>query len=191
MAVRTQVEPTYADGLDDHALVALALAGQRDAFRHIMQRCIQRLFRTARAVIGDDSEAEEILQESYMHASGTSHRQAAADIPYRLHAARGGGVLGGGDRHVARDQPENREDAPASRPSTVARFTAGQPGHQRVRGIPVHGSALCPRQRRGDGTTGRRTVGLTWPPGDCPAASNVGVDIRRHAAACIEPDATP
>ena len=66
--MRTQIKPIDADGLDDQALVALVLAGERDAFRHIMQRCNQRLFRTARAVMGDDSEAEEILQESYMHA---------------------------------------------------------------------------------------------------------------------------
>ncbi len=54
--------------LDDHALVALVRSGQREAFRHIMQRCNQRLFRVARAVIGEDSEAEDVLQESYMRA---------------------------------------------------------------------------------------------------------------------------
>ncbi len=54
--------------LDDHALVAQVLAGHREAFRHIMQRCNQRLFRVARSVIGEDSEAEDVLQESYMRA---------------------------------------------------------------------------------------------------------------------------
>lgn len=54
--------------LDDNALVALVRGGQREAFRHIMQRCNQRLFRVARAVIGEDSEAEDVLQESYMRA---------------------------------------------------------------------------------------------------------------------------
>jgi RNA polymerase sigma-70 factor (ECF subfamily) len=33
-----------------------------------MQRCNQRLFRVARAVLGEDSEAEDVLQESYMSA---------------------------------------------------------------------------------------------------------------------------
>jgi RNA polymerase sigma-70 factor (ECF subfamily) len=54
--------------LDDNALVELVRGGQREAFRHIMQRCNQRLFRIARSVIGEDSEAEDVLQESYMRA---------------------------------------------------------------------------------------------------------------------------
>ena len=54
--------------LDDAALVALVRGGQQGAFRHIMQRCNQRLFRVARAVLGEDSEAEDVLQESYMRA---------------------------------------------------------------------------------------------------------------------------
>jgi RNA polymerase sigma-70 factor (ECF subfamily) len=54
--------------LDDHALVAMVLAGHRDAFRHIMQRCNQRLFRVARSVVRNDTEAEDVLQESYLHA---------------------------------------------------------------------------------------------------------------------------
>jgi RNA polymerase sigma factor (sigma-70 family) len=54
--------------LDDNALVALVRGGQREAFRHIMQRCNQRLFRIARSVVGDDFEAEDVVQESYMRA---------------------------------------------------------------------------------------------------------------------------
>ncbi|MFC5527765.1 RNA polymerase sigma factor [Rhodanobacter ginsengisoli] len=54
--------------LDDHALVALVRGGQREAFGQIMQRCNQRLFRIARSVIGEDSEAEDVLQESYLRA---------------------------------------------------------------------------------------------------------------------------
>ena len=54
--------------LDDRELVAQVLAGHRDAFRQIMQRCNQRLFRIARSIVGEDSEAEDVLQESYMHA---------------------------------------------------------------------------------------------------------------------------
>jgi len=54
--------------LDDAALVALVRGGQQDAFRHIMQRCNQRLFRIARSVLGEDAEAEDVLQESYLRA---------------------------------------------------------------------------------------------------------------------------
>ncbi len=54
--------------LHDEALAALAQSGDRDAFREIMKRCNQRLFRAARAVVGDDAEAEDVVQEAYVRA---------------------------------------------------------------------------------------------------------------------------
>jgi RNA polymerase sigma factor (sigma-70 family) len=54
--------------LDDPALVALARQGQRGAFRQMMQRCNQRLFRVARGVVNNDAEAEDVVQEAYVHA---------------------------------------------------------------------------------------------------------------------------
>lgn len=68
MPVRARVVPIDYTVLDDRALVALVHNGEREAFRHIMQRSNQRLFRVARAVIGEDTEAEDVLQESYMRA---------------------------------------------------------------------------------------------------------------------------
>jgi RNA polymerase sigma-70 factor (ECF subfamily) len=59
--------------LEDTALVALARSGQRGAFRHIMQRCNQRLFRVARGVVNDDAEAEDVVQEAYVHAYEKLH----------------------------------------------------------------------------------------------------------------------
>ncbi|MBS0225841.1 MAG: RNA polymerase sigma factor [Proteobacteria bacterium] len=49
-------------------LVVLARAGEREAYRHIIQRSNQRLFRTARAVLNDDAEAEDALQDAYTNA---------------------------------------------------------------------------------------------------------------------------
>jgi RNA polymerase sigma-70 factor, ECF subfamily len=54
--------------LPDGELIDLARAGEEAAFNAIMKRYNQRLFRVARAVVRDDSEAEDVLQESYMHA---------------------------------------------------------------------------------------------------------------------------
>lgn len=51
--------------LPDAALVARAQRGEREAFRHIMQRGNQRLFRVARGVLNDDAEAEDAVQEAY------------------------------------------------------------------------------------------------------------------------------
>jgi RNA polymerase sigma-70 factor (ECF subfamily) len=56
--------------LPEADLVARARAGDREAFRAIMTRCNQRLFRIARAVIGDEGEAEDVLQEAYVRAFG-------------------------------------------------------------------------------------------------------------------------
>ena len=54
--------------MDDTALVEAVQHGDRDAFRHVMQRCNQRLFRVARGVVNDDAEAEDVVQEAYVHA---------------------------------------------------------------------------------------------------------------------------
>jgi len=54
--------------LPEAELVALARGGEREAFRAIMTRCNQRLFRIARAVVRDEVEAEDVLQEAYARA---------------------------------------------------------------------------------------------------------------------------
>lgn len=53
---------------DDMDLVSRALARDRDAFRTIMKRNNQRLYRIARAVVRDDAEAEDVVQEAYLLA---------------------------------------------------------------------------------------------------------------------------
>jgi RNA polymerase sigma-70 factor (ECF subfamily) len=56
------------EGITDQGLAALAGQGDRLAFRGIMKRCNQRLFRIARAVVGGDDEAEDVLQAAYLSA---------------------------------------------------------------------------------------------------------------------------
>lgn len=56
------------EAMAEPELVAFAQAGHREAFRVIMQRCNQRLFRIARGVVRDDAEAEDVLQEAYARA---------------------------------------------------------------------------------------------------------------------------
>lgn len=53
---------------DEAALVAQARRGDERAVRAIIARNNQRLFRTARAVMRDDTEAEDIVQETYVRA---------------------------------------------------------------------------------------------------------------------------
>lgn len=56
------------DGLREAELVRLARDGHREAFRVITQRCNQRLFRVARAIVQNESEAEDIVQDAYLRA---------------------------------------------------------------------------------------------------------------------------
>ncbi|HXQ46600.1 MAG TPA: RNA polymerase sigma factor, partial [Caulobacteraceae bacterium] len=49
-------------------LAVHAKQADREAFRAITQRCNQRLFRIARAVVKDDDEAADVLQEAYLRA---------------------------------------------------------------------------------------------------------------------------
>jgi RNA polymerase sigma-70 factor (ECF subfamily) len=58
--------PSVAD--DDLALVRRALARDPSAFRLIMTRHNQRLYRLARSILSDGDEAEDALQEAYMRA---------------------------------------------------------------------------------------------------------------------------
>ncbi len=59
--------PDYEAMLESD-LVRCAQRGERDAIRAIMRRCNQRLFRTARALLRDEAEAEDVVQEAYMRA---------------------------------------------------------------------------------------------------------------------------
>ncbi|HET6378453.1 MAG TPA: RNA polymerase sigma factor [Methylocella sp.] len=55
-------------GPDDACLVERALAGDGTAFQAIMQRYNQRLYRLARSILKDDSEAEDAVQDAYINA---------------------------------------------------------------------------------------------------------------------------
>jgi RNA polymerase sigma-70 factor, ECF subfamily len=54
--------------LEDAALAALAGRGDAAAFEALMRRHNRTLFRTARAILRDDAEAEDALQEAYLQA---------------------------------------------------------------------------------------------------------------------------
>jgi RNA polymerase sigma-70 factor (ECF subfamily) len=53
---------------DDQTLVALARNGDEAACRTIVQRYNRRLYRVARGVVRNESEAEDIVQETYVRA---------------------------------------------------------------------------------------------------------------------------
>jgi RNA polymerase sigma-70 factor (ECF subfamily) len=52
----------------DAELVARAGGGEAAAFETIMRRYNRLLFRSARGVVGDDAEAQDVVQEAYLRA---------------------------------------------------------------------------------------------------------------------------
>ena len=61
-------QPTSYDALSEPALLAQLRGGDAAAYRHVMTRNNQRLFRAARAFVGNDAEAEDVVQEAYVRA---------------------------------------------------------------------------------------------------------------------------
>jgi RNA polymerase sigma-70 factor, ECF subfamily len=57
-----------AVGSDDSELVRRARARDNTAFRTIMERHNRRLYRIARSILPNDSEAEDAVQEAYVNA---------------------------------------------------------------------------------------------------------------------------
>ena len=107
---------------DDAALASLAAQGDQDAFARIMRRYNQRLYRLAVSVMGDASEAEDVLQESYVRAF------------YAFATYTGAGSLGGWLARIVRNEAIDRLRARDSRRSHVAiEAELGEQGEQPAR----------------------------------------------------------
>ena len=67
MSVKTAIRENL-EGLADPELVGRILAGDMRAMEMLMRRHNRMLYRTARAILRDDAEAEDAVQEAYLHA---------------------------------------------------------------------------------------------------------------------------
>jgi RNA polymerase sigma-70 factor (ECF subfamily) len=72
MSMRPLRDPKQAAGaslaLTDEEVVARVLEGETPLFEVLMRRHNQRIFRTARAIVRDEAEAEDVMQEAYVRA---------------------------------------------------------------------------------------------------------------------------
>ena len=66
--MRSVLAPHIAVSSDDAELVRRALTRDGTAFRTIMERYNRRLYRIARGILRNDSEAEDVVQEAYVKA---------------------------------------------------------------------------------------------------------------------------
>jgi RNA polymerase sigma-70 factor (ECF subfamily) len=64
----TRARSAESTEADDAALVARTAGGDVAAFEHLMRLHNTALFRTARAIVRDDADAEDVLQEAYLSA---------------------------------------------------------------------------------------------------------------------------
>ena len=55
-------------GLTDEQIVDLVLQGQTALYEILMRRYNERLYRAARAILRDDGEAEDVMQQAYVNA---------------------------------------------------------------------------------------------------------------------------
>lgn len=63
-----QLNTAALGGPTDAELVARIIARDETAVRTLVQRYNRRLYRVARSIVGDDGEAEDVLQEAYLRA---------------------------------------------------------------------------------------------------------------------------
>jgi RNA polymerase sigma-70 factor (ECF subfamily) len=63
-----EVQSPAAQALSDEEIVARVLAGESGLFELLMRRYNQRVYRTARAILRDDAEAEDVMQDAYVRA---------------------------------------------------------------------------------------------------------------------------
>jgi RNA polymerase sigma-70 factor (ECF subfamily) len=65
---------TTASTLSDEAIVKRVRAGERALFEILMRRHNRRLYRTARAVLRDEYEVEDVMQQAYINAFTHLHQ---------------------------------------------------------------------------------------------------------------------
>jgi len=70
--MQTAMNPQMST-LTDEEIVARVRAGETQLFELIMRRHNQRIYRAARAVLRDDGEAEDVMQDAYVRAYAHLH----------------------------------------------------------------------------------------------------------------------
>lgn len=58
----------HDEGVDDRALIDAVLAGERDLFRHVVERETPAVYRAALRILGQPHDAEDVTQESFIAA---------------------------------------------------------------------------------------------------------------------------
>jgi RNA polymerase sigma-70 factor (ECF subfamily) len=115
---------------DDRGLVAAVLAGEREAFRSLVEREQATVYRACLRILGRPHDAEDVAQESFLMA----YRSIAT---YRGDGPLGGWLMRIATRHAFRRLGQRREAA-----ELPPELPIGAPG-----GDPVAATLAAERQR--------------------------------------------
>ncbi len=143
-------ETSSTESLPDEEVVRRVLEGETGLFELVMRRYNQRLYRVARAILRDNAEAEDVMQDAYVrayeHLSQFAGRSQFATWLTRIaiHEA-----LARVQRRKRVDQLGAREWSEGEGEANVAVVRTGW-GRSTV-SVWVHGSALRPGGGEGDG----------------------------------------
>jgi RNA polymerase sigma-70 factor (ECF subfamily) len=74
MDIGSTLEALNSEQLTDEQVVDRVKAGHTALYEIIMRRYNQRLYRVARAILRDDSEAEDVMQDAYVRAYQNLHQ---------------------------------------------------------------------------------------------------------------------
>ncbi len=81
MQTTATLEMAKSEGWTDEEVVERVKAGDTALYELIMRRYNQRLYRVARAILHDDAEAEDVMQDAYVRAYQHLH-QFAGRAPF-------------------------------------------------------------------------------------------------------------
>jgi RNA polymerase sigma-70 factor, ECF subfamily len=76
MASITGSDRAAWDAIPDDEVVQRVRGGETALYEILMRRYNQRVYRVARSILGDDSEAEDVMQEAYVRAYRNLHQFA-------------------------------------------------------------------------------------------------------------------
>src|SRR6266851_1648013 len=68
MEATETLEKARSEGWTDEEVVERVKAGETALYEIVMRRYNQRLYRVARAILHDDAEAEDVMQDAYVRA---------------------------------------------------------------------------------------------------------------------------
>ena len=121
----------------DAAVVAQAVAGDRDAFRALVERHSPSIFRLAFRMTNNEHDAEEVVQETLLRAYRNLGRfEARANFGtwlYRIAINCAHDLRRSRQRHEERrEHPEHRETEDAGLPEALDAMPATNPGPDRL-----------------------------------------------------------